>query len=104
MSDWQPGDLALCVKVSPWRGARHGKVQSGQDLLPRPGRIYRVEGVNRDAGRTYLYLEGFERVSADGLRWQFRACCFIKVTPPEADEYDQETLELSNLSPVTVEG
>lgn len=90
MSDWQVGDLALCVKLEPWR-------LSGTNG-PRSGHIYRVDVVTVNLwGETGLI---FHSLPSLGYRGGWNANRFIKVTPPEADAFDRETIDLLNREPV----
>ena len=80
MSDWQPGDLALCVGYGP----------DPDDWLtvgPRKGSINTVSGV--DFWRSRLWLE-FVEIPGEG----FYHLGFRKVTAPEADAEDAETIRL----------
>ena len=72
MSDWRVGDLALCIRSGP-------SIKSGE--------IKTVAAV-WDTG---LSLVGKFSTSRRG---SYRLNRFIKVTPPEADEFDRETLTL----------
>ena len=88
-NDWQPGDMALCVKGGPL----------GQpiDECPQAGRVYVVASV-----RNVMFWDGdFDQAlelpdapandSGTHCWWHRR---FIKVTPPEADEFDREVIDL----------
>lgn len=87
MSDWQKGDLALCVNTRKSHRATAG-------VRFKKGRIYTVAGVSLTSvpeGYTngpYLFIHE----DASGLtaaHWRFR-----KVTPPKADEFDREVIDL----------
>lgn len=82
MSNWKPGDLALCVKLGPWQTLKDGP--SGAEV--RPGEICIVESVRLEE-RLYLRLVGH----TPGL---YSASRFRKITPEEADEFDRETIDL----------
>lgn len=84
MSDWQKGDLALCVKVGPWREAS-GDGEILPAIMPRSGRIYTVCRIECDIHGVWLFFIGFE----DG----YHHSRFRKVTPPKADEFDREVIE-----------
>lgn len=79
--DWQPGDLALCVRM-PGR-ARHRRV--------RPGAVFEVEAVEFSEGSRGLIL-----IDAHSLHWSkaHRSRCFRKIRPHKADEEDRETIAL----------
>lgn len=90
MADWNVGDLALCVRSGPietpyviWMGA--GLVR---------GKVYEVEAVGLDTDPldevVVLFLKGDTHEGGEG-RAEER---FIKVTPPEADAFDRETIAL----------
>ncbi|MXO67771.1 hypothetical protein GRI72_02850 [Altererythrobacter marinus] len=89
MSDWQRGDLALCVddKPSPLLG-RHPAIK---------GRIYTVASVVI-ADSLGLTFEEIDHPNALG----YYAHRFRKVTPPKADEFDREVIDLMNRKPVEV--
>lgn len=91
MSDWQVGDLALCVRAEPnSRGMAHPC---------RVGAVYIVEAVVESvtSGILGLCLVGvhFPGCSQNGDY----ASHYRKVTPPAADEFDRETIELMNRAP-----
>ena len=91
--NWQAGDLALCVKAP---------TRPGHDGLTVPGRIYEVSGVWRDIANSLVL--GFVGVAEKGdnfcghLAFRFR-----KVTPPKADEFDREVIDLMLGKPAPVE-
>ncbi len=90
MRDWQIGDLALCIKQGPWEIIEGPSTPSGDD--PEPGCIYCVANVEL-AELAGLVL-GFAEFHS-----QYQAGRFVKVTPPEADEFDREVIELLNRHP-----
>lgn len=79
--DWKPGDLALCVSA-----VRYPQMK---------GRVFTVREVimGRWRGRPSLGLRFVEQCDPpSGTRaWDHRF--FVKVTPPEADEFDREVIE-----------
>ena len=83
MADWQKGDLALCVV---------GKYS---------GRIYLVVGVLKQGIQTGLLIEGSQSGHPTGA---WCASSFRKVTPPKADEFDREVIELMNGQPAEYSG
>ena len=85
MADWQKGDLALCVK----------KTDPGNPL--RVGAVYTVERISAQGN---LHLRG---VAENGLG-AFKRDRFRKVTPPKADEFDREVIELMNGQPAEYRG
>lgn len=95
--DWQKGNLALCVKLGPWRGEKDGEIKTvHQDV--QAGGIYLVRHVGlSELGRVTLWLDGVGDTLA--FRHGFHARRFRKITPPPADEFDRETIELMNRAP-----
>lgn len=90
MSDWQVGDLALCVsRINPRPVV--GRRQRGDD--PRVGQVLTVARIGRDD--TWGLWLGFEEYRPH----RYRSFRFRKVTPPAADEFDRETIELMNRAP-----
>lgn len=90
MSDWQVGDLALCVDdnrrpvTSRDTGLRRGKVYAVTD----------VQVVPIIPPRTGLALDG---VDMSAFRFRLAgAMRFVKITPPDADEFDREVIEQMN--------
>lgn len=92
--DWQVGDLALCVDDSR-------RPVTSRDTGLRCGRVYTVTDVMVVPvvpPRTGLALGGVDMSAFRfGLAGAMR---FVKVTPPEADEFDRETIDLMNGAPV----
>ena len=94
MSDWQAGDIALCVIGGKMPYSKGISVKE----FPKGGALYKVVKageISMDFSlKKALWFEdappnlGEERVWA-----AFR---FVKVTPPEADEFDKEVIELYN--------
>lgn len=74
MSGWQPGDLALCVKLNRWVACRT-KHEIFNRKVPRPGGVYTVEASGTIDQSLFLLLRGFPRDS-------WKAVNFIRVTPP----------------------
>ena len=93
MSNWQKGDLALCVRggfprdtvakiLGQWR------TEEGEEAL-RSGAVYTVEEVSpypTDEG--WIGLK-FREVSGSWISNRFR-----KINPPKADEFDREVIDL----------
>lgn len=89
MADWQPGDLALCVKG----GGRLNSVpgherfrENGAEYELRQGKIYTVTKLE--------IAQGVLGLKVDNLEWYWLASRFRKVTPPKADEFDREVIDL----------
>jgi hypothetical protein len=95
MSDWQKGDLALCV--SRCKGAGHLALL----WSPRVGQVCTVIEVDlfvEDDATCLNFAEDPDYQPNAG----FDAIHFRKVTPPAADEFDRETIALMNSKPVRV--
>lgn len=89
MDDWQPGDLALCIKKSgPCRKCR-------VDGLYRVGAVYTVSDT---VGMPVwaLFFVGLPRESRANGCWHiaYDASFFRKLRPHEADAEDIETIQL----------
>lgn len=91
MSDWQVGDLALCVKPS---------VLATNPA--QPGACYQVSGVFLWCGPNGEVVGLLlNEIPNTGPGWRGHAAQrFIKVTPEEADEFDRETIALLTGTPV----
>lgn len=91
MTDWQKGDLALCVSripKAPVVGARL------RDDDPRIGQILVVSRLGRDESwGLWIAFDDFEP-------HRYRSFRFRKVTPPKEDEFDREVIDLMNRKPV----
>ncbi|MDR6511497.1 hypothetical protein J2792_002369 [Novosphingobium capsulatum] len=70
MSDWQPGDLALCIDGSDHPNLGASPVKSGS--------IHTVEGVIETRSGIGLFLVG---VSVPSITGACRASRFVKITP-----------------------
>ena len=98
--DWQVGDLALCIKSG--LQTRSGTLYTVREVFPAGTFIRRgdTDGVHYHfcADCVYLVFEGLihNKSLCDCRR-------FIKITPPEADEYDQEIIHLMTTTPHTEE-
>lgn len=91
--DWQKGDLALCVDNN--RGyAANGHRTVSPDLIK--GKVYSVDGVAIFAETLAISLVGVKPGTFGTFRMASR---FIKITPPESDEFDREIIELMNRKP-----
>lgn len=95
MSGWEVGDLALCINNKPDR-----RDPKASRLVM--GHIYIVAVVGARDPDGALAL-GFREIPVDGnprKAYAFTAARFIKVTPPEADEFDRQVIEQMNVAPV----
>ncbi len=103
MADWQPGDLALCVRAGAFRcSSRQLHTGKSRDT-PRRGFVGKViattipplnDGSDCKCGCVLLIFEGGEK----GVSPRF-----VKVTPPKADEFDKEVISLMTTNPSKVE-
>lgn len=95
---WAPGDIALCVK---------GGFIGGDPTLIHPvsGRLYTVEraGMAFFVNGTHLALWLQDGPANGNGEPVWVAHRFVKVTPPEADAFDQEIIDLMTGKPVPVE-
>lgn len=96
MSDWQVGDLALCVGEDRCAGIATG-------WNPKVGGVYVVAEV---VPAFVMFNHGiglnFEE-DADRWAWKFSAFYarfFRKITPEKADEFDREVIEQMTGAPV----
>lgn len=95
MSDWQVGDLALCVNIGILviGGVRSKDIGGGLAMC----RQYTVSDVRVHPTYGFIDLVLSEAkptpLSATG---GFRSQRFVKVTPPAADEFDREVIEQMN--------
>lgn len=86
---WEPGDLALCVR---------GPTEPDDPCFS--GRVYTVSGV-RTCWFNHSTVLHLHEVPNEGDGWLGHyATQFRKVTPPKADEFDRETIELYTRKPV----
>lgn len=96
---WQPGDLALCIKLGPWT-RRYADGYTAEGNGPAPGSVHVVSAV----GLTFHGLPSLKFAEHDlgPSHTGYRADRFRKVTPPPADEFDRETIDLMAGKPVPV--
>lgn len=85
--DWQPGDLALCIRSGHWINTR---TQQLVDLPVRSGMVFTVLRVRIDERGAWLT---FDTPTVQG---RFRAKRFRKIKPHERDAEDEETIRLLN--------
>ncbi len=94
MADWQKGDLALCVDTTVKKGATAGR-------RFKKGRLYTVTKVlPRSIPDGYAREAPYLRLREDASGWTAAHWRFRKVTPPKADEFDREVIDLMNRKPV----
>jgi hypothetical protein len=92
MSDWQSGDIALCVK-----GGKITDAPYGAKGYPVAGKLYTVGsgGISMFYGGLKRYLDLVDGpINVTDRRWP--SARFVKVIPPEADKFDRETIDLYN--------
>ena len=93
--DWKPGDLALCVKLSPWvrifaDGVVGGYLDRGG---PKAGATYTVRSVEGDAGAFGVWLRFSDFPDVNAPLWLgYASIRFIKVTPDAEDAFDREVI------------
>ena len=94
MSDWQAGDIALCVIGGKMP---YSKVTTVKEY-PKAGAFYKVvkagEASMDFSLKKALWFEDAPPNLHEERVWA--ALRFVKVTPPEADEFDKEVIELYN--------
>lgn len=99
MDDWKVGDLALCIyngEITSNRGTK----SKAPDLVV--GRVYTVSEVLPD-GLVVAELPRRWVHPVSRLPWGgFATYRFRKVTPPEADEFDREVIDLMTKQPAEV--
>jgi len=98
MSDWQPGDLALCVRGGLWRGL-NGKTINALES----GGLYTVREVHlAGAPNTKLWPAGAIGLVLIGIDagGPFSAARFHKIRPHTPDAEDAETIRLLTGKPV----
>lgn len=99
MTDWQKGDLALCVDDGPKPWLTDEQLRQLNRI--KKGRVYTVTGLGRVGTRSgpTFFIEGAPATYEHrGIGWT--ASRFRKVTPPKADEFDREVIDLMNRKPV----
>lgn len=79
--NWQPGDLALCIKADPWFNELTNTPTAG----PEAGSIHRVATVAAVPGRDVPYLT-FDEWPDD----LFESPAFRRITPDLPTEADRE--------------
>lgn len=84
MSDWQIGDLALCIIGDGWFGYQHGSIPS---VYPEKNAVYRVETVKLRDTITFLY---FAEIAGKG----WNSAAFRKIRPDEHESCEPEFVTL----------
>ena len=82
MSEWQKGDLALCIHFGAW--FLYGNSEP-VDTPVKAGKVFTVVGVVPLGDTIYLTLAGVQR--------HHYAPWFRKITPEKPDEFDREVIE-----------
>ena len=117
MTDWKPGDLALCINGANIEDNIIGSPDN-PDGYPTVGRIYVIDSIGvRSLGKAvFLYSNDFpwnhfrcyNRQNRHFVGWankKDKCWCesrFVKVTPEEIDDEDIEVITLMN-SPINEE-
>ena len=99
MSAWQVGDLALCVNDGPVKCPELGGFHRG-DWAPAKGSIGTVVRIGCHHDPRYAQCDCVGLTLDSGERGHILR--FIKITPPSADEFDREVIEMMNLWPERV--
>lgn len=88
MIDWQVGDLALCVDDSPPKISPSGLVECRREYNNnlRAGSLYTITQIVFAADGSMGIADMLRRAGG----YHFR---FVKVTPPESDEFDREVID-----------
>lgn len=89
MGDWQPGDLALCVRVT------HPYFPGSRSTRLNVGSIYTVSQVGRPIAK-YQGARGLALSEVQPRRRGrgFLELLFVKITPDKVDEFDREVIDL----------
>lgn len=91
MTQWQPGDLALCIKLSVWRSRSSDAVGRG----PSAGQILTVARVgDMRSGLTGLVFADYHSdVDMAGHPVPYASDRFVRLEPhvPDADDADVAT-------------
>ena len=87
MADWQPGDLALCIKQGAWAHFASGELAAPSCV--RGGGVYQVRrvGISPFSGACVLW---FTEHPGDGITESFNASRFRKITPGTEPEGIEE--------------
>tara|TARA_R110002012_G_scaffold16958_23_gene64569 strand:- start:38 stop:331 length:294 start_codon:yes stop_codon:yes gene_type:complete len=89
MSGWQKGDLALCVRDGSWVNHNGG---------PRKGEIHKVVAIMTGEVGHHINPHPSNTCFLAFAPWLpisvFGNVNFRKVTPPKADEFDREVIDL----------
>lgn len=93
-SDWESGDLALCVGTHPMYppAVQPGAILTVEYVWPGSSDVSNPSHVD-----TALDFVGVERMPGDASFWQGN---FRKIHPHEPDEQDAETIRLLCSEPV----
>lgn len=90
MSNWQAGDLALCVNVSD---RHYANLTGAAGRKLRKGAFYTVVGTGVSmVGNLTLHLA---ELSGHPMSDEAAAWRFVKITPPAADAFDREVIDLT---------
>ena len=107
---WQIGDLAQCIRKVSWcpdgTDYRVDDIGSFSETFCKPvvGTIYTVRDIMVMSKEQHGGDEGdVLYLLCDGFLAYFDARLFIKITPPKADEFDREVIDLMLGKPVPVE-
>lgn len=95
MTDWKIGDLALCVDDGPAK-IICGMLEMDEKYIAnlKVGAIYTITHIMKGRMTGCLGLGDITKM-AGGISTRF-----VKVTPPEADEFDREVIDILIGEPV----
>lgn len=94
--EWRAGDDALCIDDRPPRFFPEAhRVERGKHY-----KVHSVRVTSR--GSVALYIGIGTSVTPEGYPRGWDARRFVKVTPPEADEFDREVIKLLTSKPAQV--
>lgn len=101
MTDWAPGDLALCISDHDADGVLTPEIAKGRTytVIDVDECLYEGDG-DEDT------IIGLELAEVDPMGREddcFDARQFVKITPPDADEFDREVIDLMSREPVVLE-
>ena len=95
MADWKIGDLALCVKLGPWR--RSGSGIKTDDARVRAGMVLTVRRIEQSPWGLAIWFIGIG--ADDDMENAYKARRFRKITPGA----DIEGIEVERRVPIKVD-
>jgi len=96
VSDWQAGDLALCIRDG-------SNTRAGEKFtVTQVSGPFLYGGWGGVPGGLYTCLVFAERAHPRNKQGRYADARFIKVTPPAADAFDREVIDLMRGKPEPV--